>query len=171
MTAADGDPGTATGDLAASSRDLAAMFASEPSRSVDMVRRACGIMLDVSRSHVSAGLAAAVEARASEVGVAGMFAAMTAGEVVNVTEDRPALHVAGRARPAFSFESRRAAAEMTRALALADETATSGRFDTVVNIGIGGSDLGPAMVTRALRRFRSGPAVRSQLQRQTVAPP
>ncbi len=160
MTGPVGDAGAAMADLAASSRDLAALFAAEPSRTVDMVRRACGITVDASRSHVSVGLAAAVAARASEVGVADLFAGMVAGDVVNPTEDRPALHVAGRARPAFSLESRRAAAEMTRVLALADEVATSGRFDTVVNIGIGGSDLGPAMVVRALRRFRSGPAVR-----------
>lgn len=136
------------------------MFATESSRHHDMVRAAGGITLDVSRCHLSAALLRAVIDHAADVGIAERVADMVAGEIVNVTEDRPALHVAARTRPAFSYESRRAAAEMSRVLACADDVVTSGRFDAVINIGIGGSDLGPAMATRALRRFRIGPMVR-----------
>jgi glucose-6-phosphate isomerase len=154
------DPVATLRELAGPSRDIGALFSTEPGRGKDMVRGACGILLDATRSHVSAGLAAAIAEHAATIGLADLFASMVAGDPVNVTEDRSALHVAGRVRPAFSFESRRAAAEMARVLALVDHVVTSGRYDTVLNIGIGGSDLGPATAVRALRRFRDGLPVR-----------
>jgi glucose-6-phosphate isomerase len=154
------DPDERLRALAQTSRNLGTLFATEPGRAEDMLRSACGILLDATRSHVSADLLAAIAQHATSVGMADLFAAMVAGDPVNVTEDRAALHVAGRTRPAFSFESRKAASETARMLALADHVVSSGRYDTVVNIGIGGSDLGPATAVRALRRFRTGPSVR-----------
>ena len=88
---------------------------------------------------------------------------MAAGEAVNVTEGRAALHMALRAPASAGFRvgaedaSAEVAATLARmrafALAVQDGSlrgATGERFTDVLNIGIGGSDLGPAMVARAL---------------------
>jgi glucose-6-phosphate isomerase len=97
--------------------------------------------------------------------------AMFAGEPVNVTENRPALHVALRAG---IDESYRVAgvnvvpdvhAMLWRMSNFADGVRSGniagvgGPFNDVVNIGIGGSDLGPAMATRALALYHDGPRV------------
>ena len=93
--------------------------------------------------------------------------AMFAGEPINVTEDRPVLHVALRA-PAgavIEVDGRNVVPDvhdvLDRAGAFAEQVrdgawtgATGRRIRTVVNIGIGGSDLGPAMAYRALQAFR-----------------
>jgi glucose-6-phosphate isomerase len=77
---------------------------------------------------------------------------MFAGLAINTTEDRAVLHTALRAPRGSGPHSDEAHAVLDRMLALAEavrDTATSG-FSDVVNIGIGGSDLGPAMVVPAL---------------------
>ncbi|NBU38810.1 MAG: glucose-6-phosphate isomerase [Actinobacteria bacterium] len=85
--------------------------------------------------------------------------AMFRGDIVNATEGRKVLHVALRARGG-SREADQAAEQMARARALADELRRQPTVRTVVNIGIGGSDLGPAMAYRALRSHRDGPECR-----------
>ncbi len=108
---------------------------------------------------------AALLAVADAAGVAARRDAMFAGEPINVTEGRPVLHVALRA-PAdavIEVDGRNVVpdvhAVLDRAGAFAEQVrdgtwtgATGRRIRTVVNIGIGGSDLGPAMAYRALRR-------------------
>ena len=98
-------------------------------------------------------------------------AAMFAGEPINTTENRAALHVALRAEPDAVYRVagrnvvRDVHAVLLRMAEFADGVRSGaiagvgGRFTDVVNIGIGGSDLGPAMTTRALRAFHTGPRV------------
>jgi glucose-6-phosphate isomerase len=108
------------------------------------------LLLDLAR-------AARVEARR---------AALFAGEPVNVTEHRPALHMALRnlsGRPMFAeghdvmpevLAERAKVEAFAEAIRNGEATSASGaRFTDIVNIGIGGSDLGPAMAARALAPF------------------
>lgn len=146
---------------------LAELFAEEPDRDRWLTVDACGLHADFSRQRISRELFDLVRGFAAKAGVAGRLAAMFAGEKINETEDRAALHIACRSAADQSPEARLAGEQRERALALAGavrsgaETSSTGqRFTHVVNIGIGGSDLGPAMVCRALRRYSAGPVVR-----------
>jgi glucose-6-phosphate isomerase len=96
-------------------------------------------------------------------------AAMFSGEPINVTEKRPVLHVALRAAPDEVYRANgenvvpevqevlRRMAEFSTGIRSGTIAGTGGAFTDVVNIGIGGSDLGPAMATRALHAFHDGP--------------
>jgi glucose-6-phosphate isomerase len=85
---------------------------------------------------------------------------MFRGETINTTEGRAALHTALRqprgAQIGGAAIEAEVLAERARMLAFAESIRRGGRFDTVINIGIGGSDLGPAMAAQALRHFRGG---------------
>jgi glucose-6-phosphate isomerase len=98
-------------------------------------------------------------------------ASMFAGEAINRTENRPVMHVALRAASdeIYRVDGTNVVPEVQAMLARMSEFAegirsgaisgTSGKFTDVVNIGIGGSDLGPAMATRALKPYHDGPHV------------
>lgn len=146
---------------------LRELFAADPHRAARYTRDACGLHVDFSRQLIDDDLAQACRAMCDRVGLSGFINDMFDGVAVNHTEGRPALHVALRARGGDSEEARWAAGHIGRAMELATSvrsgavvSSTGQPFRAVVNIGIGGSDLGPAMVTRALRRFHDGPVVR-----------
>lgn len=141
------------------------LFAADPDRAARMTRCAGDVLLDLSRSAIGPEALAALLALAQAADVEGFRDAMAAGEAVNVTEGRGAMHMllrAPAAAPAPQAGPAAAAqtlAHDTRARmqaftgAVHDGTfrsATGQRFTDVVNIGIGGSDLGPAMAGRAL---------------------
>src|SRR5207344_479192 len=98
---------------------------------------------------------------ADELSLLERIEAVYRGDIVNVTEKRQVLHTAlRRSNAPYAAE---VAAERTRMLAFAEsvrsgEVVGSGglAFNLVVNIGIGGSDLGPAMAVEALRQFTHG---------------
>jgi glucose-6-phosphate isomerase len=138
---------------------LTDLFGADTERASRFTFDACGIHADFSRQHVDAQLLDLLMAAATQV-MPGKFASMLAGEKINDTEDRAVLHIALRAEPSSSEFAATANKHLVRALELAESIRTEGKFTTVVNIGIGGSDLGPAMVTKALRRFHDGPDVR-----------
>ena len=138
---------------------LAGAFASDPSRAERFTISVDRIRADFSMQHVSSDLMSALVALAELRGVPAHRDAMFRGDVVNATEGRKVLHVALRARGG-SREADKAAEQMARARALADELRRQPNVCTVVNIGIGGSDLGPAMASRALRSHRDGPECR-----------
>ena len=140
------------------------LFAAEPDRLDRLVVEACGLRLDLSKQPWSAaGLAAALDlARAA--GVEAARGRLFAGEAVNVTEKRAALHMALRAPDGAAFTalgkpvSSEVEAVRERMKAFADAVrsgairgATGKAFRTIVHIGIGGSDLGPRLVWRALK--------------------
>ena len=146
-------------DMAARVPSLRDLFVDDPSRADSLALAACGIWADFSRQRIDGPLFDALLEAAATADIPGRFAAMFAGEHVNVTENRQVLHVslrAGSGAPGADV----AAQQLARALALAESVRADGAIDTVVNIGIGGSDLGPAMVVRALRTACDGPEVR-----------
>jgi glucose-6-phosphate isomerase len=144
---------------------IRARFAADPDRPARYTFRAAGLVLDLSRSSLDGGILSALLALAQARDVAGRRAAMARGEAVNTTERRAVLHIALRAPREAGFragaEDASAAVHETLAAmqrfvagvhAGAIRSAAGLRFTDVVNIGIGGSDLGPAMVCRALAR-------------------
>ena len=148
-----------------SMRDLFA----KPGRFDRFSAEAGGLFLDYSKNAIDAESLLALLGLAEASGVAERRAAMLAGEPINATEGRAVMHVALRAGagaayqvggsdivPGIRLEHQRmiAFAEGVRA---GEITGRGGSFSDVVNIGIGGSDLGPAMATRALRPYHSGP--------------
>ena len=134
-------------------------FEEDPERAHRFVRQVGPIRADFSMQHLTRDLLDALVDLARFRRVEENRERMFSGEAVNGTEERKVLHVALRAGGG-SPEADRAAEEMTRAAALADEIRSSSHVRTVINIGIGGSDLGPAMAYQALRPHRSGPECR-----------
>jgi glucose-6-phosphate isomerase len=149
-------------------RDL---FASDPARGEELVVDVADLHIDYSKNRVTRETLALLAALARRAGLPRRLEAMFAGERINVTEGRPALHVALRApRDAvIEVDGHNVVpdvhAVLDRMAGLADRVrsgawtgATGERIRAVVNIGIGGSDLGPAMAYRALRD-RADPAI------------
>jgi glucose-6-phosphate isomerase len=149
---------------AAQGRRIAGLFDAEPDRLARLSLEAAGLYLDLSKQPWSlAELDLALEL-ARSAGVETAREAQLAGEAVNRSEGRAALHAALRA-PAgarFSAQGRPVSAdvdatrEAMRAFAGAVRSgeargATGRRFRAIVHIGIGGSDLGPRLVWEALR--------------------
>jgi glucose-6-phosphate isomerase len=133
---------------------LADLFREDPSRAQRFAMAASDVFLDFSKHRVDAETLRLLVALARQAKVPQWVERMFAGESINNTESRAALHVALRARDA-SPEVRQARERMRR---FVQEVRGDARITDVVNIGIGGSDLGPRMLTRALRRFReAGP--------------
>jgi glucose-6-phosphate isomerase len=147
-------------------RHLRDLFAQEPDRVERLSLDAVGIHADLSKHRVTAETMPLLVALARERGVAERRDAMFRGEHVNRTEDRPALHVALRMPRDRSFvvDGRdvvrdvhevldRMAAFATRVRTQEWRGHTGQPIRAVVNIGIGGSDLGPAMAYQALRAY------------------
>lgn len=132
---------------------LTSLFASDEWRAQTLSFECGHLYVDFSKQFVSTELLKKLcdFARASEVEE--QRHKMLAGAAVNVTEQRSVLHTALRDESLSTDEARRARTELDAAVALAKTLREAGYTD-VVNIGIGGSDLGPAMAYTALRRFR-----------------
>jgi glucose-6-phosphate isomerase len=153
--------GREAGRLSATSlRDL---LSNEPHRAEHLTFDAADLRVDFSRQLIDDRVLEVLGALAVAVEVEEQRDAMFAGEAVNITEDRAVLHVALRARPDeqilvdgadVGVEIRRTLDRMAQhAAVLASgehRGATGQHIRDVVNIGIGGSDLGPAMAHRAL---------------------
>lgn len=141
-------------------RLIANLFAQEPSRTKQFTLDACGIHADFSRQLLSADLLQSLVQQVETLQIAEKFAGMLDGEIMNITENRRVQHMATRADANSNEWAKRAAIQRERAAAFAESIRARQDIDAVINIGIGGSDLGPAMATRALRRFHNGPIVR-----------
>jgi glucose-6-phosphate isomerase len=142
---------------------IRSLFAADPQRFEGMSFRADNMLLDISKTAIDGRAMAALLELAKAAGVEERRDAMANGEHVNVTENRRALHMALRAPVGASRASGGAAvaAEVHSTLGRmhaftqavhggALRGATGNRFTHVLNIGIGGSDLGPVMAVRAL---------------------
>jgi glucose-6-phosphate isomerase len=138
------------------------------SRNQGLLLEAAGLQLDFTHQAIDADVQQALLALASVCDVAGQAQAMARGEPINATERRPALHMALRvsdhsaSSPWGEAISRAVIHERKRFLSFADAVRsggilTAGRHpvESVVNIGIGGSDLGPRMATAALAPGRA----------------
>jgi glucose-6-phosphate isomerase len=144
-------------------RDL---FAADPDRGERLVAEGAGLYLDYSKQRVTDETMRLLLALAEECGVAERRDAMFRGEHINVSEDRAVLHVALRAPRDESIVADgvdvvpNVHAVLDRMSAFADRVRsgewkghTGESIDAVVNVGIGGSDLGPKMATTALAFF------------------
>jgi glucose-6-phosphate isomerase len=145
---------------------LTDLFAADPARGTALTLEAEGIYLDYSKQRVTAETIDLLNQLAQESDLAALRAAMFAGEHINITEDRAVLHVALRA-PAdavISTDGENVVPGVHEVLGrmrkFADRVRsgewtghTGRRIVNVVNIGIGGSDLGPVMAYEALRHY------------------
>jgi glucose-6-phosphate isomerase len=147
-------------------RHLRELFAADPKRGETFVVEVGDWYIDYSKHRITADTLPLLAALAARAGVEERRDAMFAGERINVTEDRPVLHVALRAPrgerivvdgvdvvgPVHEVLDRMAG--FSDAVRSGRWTGHTGeRIRAVVNIGIGGSDLGPAMAYRALRHY------------------
>ena len=146
--------------------DIRALLDSDQDRPVRSTVSAAGITLDFARQRITPESLTALIELADQQGVFIRRAAMFAGEHINITEDRAVLHTALRLPRGSSLvvDGVDVAAEVHQVLDRMGSFAkavrngkwrgaTGKRITAVVNIGIGGSDLGPAMAYEALRAF------------------
>ncbi len=146
-------------------------FRADPQRFERFSRRIDDLLVDYSKHLVTDETFVLLGELARDRGVEALRDRMFAGERINTTEDRPVLHIALRNRSErpiavdghdVMLDVRRALEHMrtfSEAVRSGEWIGFSGhRITDVVNIGIGGSDLGPAMVTEALTPYtREGP--------------
>lgn len=145
-------------------RDL---FAADGERFDKLSVDACGILLDFSKNRITDRTVDLLTALAKQADIAGEASRMLSGERINQTENRSVLHTALRMPKTGSLmvDGEDVVAQVH---AVIDQTArfvdrvregdwkghTGKRINTVVNIGIGGSDLGPLMVCEALKPWQ-----------------
>ncbi|WP_040617121.1 glucose-6-phosphate isomerase [Roseibium sp. TrichSKD4] len=148
-------------------RDL---FAGDPDRFFTFSATTGDLLLDYSKSHIDKEAMALLEQLAREAKVEEQRSAMFAGEKINTTEDRAVLHTALRNQSGHPVlvdgddvmpdvqAVLSAMSDFSEAVRSGDITGATGKaIKDVVNIGIGGSDLGPAMCTLALAPYHDGP--------------
>jgi glucose-6-phosphate isomerase len=135
--------------------DLREAFARDPGRAATLSFEAPGVYADLSKNRIDTATLKFLFDLARESDLEAHRDAMLAGEPINATEGRAVLHTALRAPPGEGLFSDEVHGVLDRMLAYAErvrDTAASG-IRHVVNIGIGGSDLGPQMVVPALDAF------------------
>jgi glucose-6-phosphate isomerase len=142
------------------------LFAGDPTRGTALTLEAEGIYLDYSKQRVTAETIGLLVELAEQSGLADLRAAMFGGEHINITEDRAVLHVALRAPAGEVIQTDGADVVpdvhevLGRMRAFADRIRsgewkghTGKPIRNIVNIGIGGSDLGPVMAYEALKSY------------------
>jgi len=150
----------------ASKVHLRQLFADDPKRGQRMAIEAVGLYLDYSKNRVTDETLKLLVQLAEESGLRTRIDAMFSGEKINITEKRAVLHVALRAPKDASIvvDGRNVVPEVHAVLDKMGEFServrsgawkghTGERIRNVVNIGIGGSDLGPVMAYEALRHY------------------
>ncbi|MGA8643566.1 glucose-6-phosphate isomerase [Candidatus Binatus sp.] len=148
------------------SRHLRAMFDEDPKRGERLVVEAAGLYFDYSKHRVTDETIRLLLALADEVGLRGRIDAMFRGEKINVTEKRAVLHIALRAPRGVSIgvDGDDVVPKVHEVLdRMADFSGrirdgswkghTGKRIRNIINVGIGGSDLGPVMAYEALRHY------------------
>ncbi len=136
------------------------LFDQQADRAETFCCEAAGITLDYAKQLIDTPTLDALLAMADERQLASAFGALTGGERLNITEERPALHTLLRGTCADKLpdsyklvnDALTAMRDMVNAVHSGERRGFSGAaFTDVVNIGIGGSDLGPRMICRALQ--------------------
>jgi glucose-6-phosphate isomerase len=146
--------------LEESTQTIAGLFASDGKRAGNFSLEAAGIFMDYSKHLLTAEVHTALVELAATAGMEQAIDAMFAGEEINNTEHRAVLHVALRSPGKSSGEEQQVHAALDRMEVFADKVIsgdwkghTGKAITDIVNIGIGGSDLGPAMAYEALAPF------------------
>jgi glucose-6-phosphate isomerase len=147
-------------------RHLRDLFAEDPGRAERMTARGAELLLDHSKHRATEDTLGLLIDLAEDRGLPGRIEAMFTGERINSTEDRSVLHVALRAPATESIvvggvDVVKQVHEVLGRMAAFSEQVRSGKWQgftgrpirNIVNIGIGGSDLGPVMAYEALRHY------------------
>ena len=146
-------------------KHLSDLFSRDKQRAATYVLEAGDVSLDFAKNHVSKSTLKLLDQLAKQADVPDAIAAMFAGEKINKTEDRSVLHVALRAKMSDGVALETPGVPevwevLTKMEEFIDDVqsgriggSTGKRFTDIVNIGIGGSDLGPVMASRALRPY------------------
>ena len=150
----------------ASKLHLRQLFADDPKRGQRMTLEAVGLYLDYSKNRVTDDTVKLLLALAEQSGLRARIDAMFRGDKINITENRAVLHVALRAPRDASIlvDGKNVVPEVHSVLDKMADFAdrvrsgawkghTGKRIRNIVNIGIGGSDLGPVMAYEALRHY------------------
>ena len=145
---------------------LRKLFADDPKRGERLTLEAAGIYLDYSKNRITDESVALLVQLAEQSGLRERIDAMFAGEHINVSENRPVLHVALRAPKGAQIllDGKNVVLDVQAVLDKMSDFAnrlrsgawkghTGKRIRNVINIGIGGSDLGPVMVYEALKHY------------------
>jgi len=145
---------------------LKELFAADPQRGERLNAEACGLYLDYSKNRVNDETLKLLVQLAHETGLEPVRDAMFRGDKINITEDRAVLHVALRAPKGevIKVDGVDVVPEVHKVLeamgAFADRIRsgewkgfTGKKIKNVINVGIGGSDLGPVMAYEALRHY------------------
>jgi glucose-6-phosphate isomerase len=145
---------------------LRKLFADDPRRGKQMAVKAAGLYLDYSKNRITGQTLKLLIQLARESDLSGRIAAMFSGQKINITENRAVLHVALRAPKEVSIvvDGKNVVPEVHAVLdkmAGFSERVRGGqwkghsgkRIKNVINIGIGGSDLGPVMAYEALKHY------------------
>jgi glucose-6-phosphate isomerase len=146
--------------------NLRQAFKDDPDRAKNMTVEAAGLVLDYSKNLVTSEMMSDLCNMARACGLQEAISAMFSGERINRTEDRPVLHTALRNRsgkpvlvdgedviPAVKAVLEKMATFSEKVRSGEWKGFTGKRIKNIVNIGIGGSDLGPAMAVQALQPF------------------
>lgn len=147
-------------------KHLRTLFAEHPQRASGFCMEWDGFLVDYSKNRITEKTMALLQDLALECGLKEAIAAYYEGDRINETEDRAVLHTALRAAPEDSLildgtDIVKEVQEVRKQLQVFSDAVIEGTrkgytgkaFTDVVNIGIGGSDLGPVMVTEALKHY------------------
>ncbi|MFY7859129.1 MAG: glucose-6-phosphate isomerase, partial [Limnohabitans sp.] len=138
--------------------DLRTAFAADAQRAETLSQSAPHVFADLSKNHVDAATEAMLQTLAQQTGLAAHRDAMFSGAAINHTEDRAVMHWLLR-QPEGSLTGTLAEplalvhGTLKPMLAYAEKIRADAQITDVVNIGIGGSDLGPQMAVLALQDF------------------
>lgn len=154
--------------LAKDSKTLQQYFADDASRAAQFSIAWDSFFVDYSKNHIDKDIQAALLGLAKEVGLEDARKAYFSGETINQTEGRAVLHTALRAKENADirvnsenvmpevYAVRAKIKAFANAVIAGERKSSMGQaFTDVVNIGIGGSDLGPAMITEALTYYKN----------------
>lgn len=130
---------------------LRALFAEDPERGSRLSARACGLYLDYSKQRISDRTFAALIDLLEGAEFCKKRGALFDGQVVNQTENRPALHMALRGGARASQYDDQVQASIKRCREFADKIRSKQQIKSIVHLGIGGSSLGPKLAADVLR--------------------
>lgn len=149
---------------------MSELFALSPNRFEEFSIKYNDLLLDYSKNHIDKDVISAFKDLASAVHLKEKIDAMFRGEKINITENRAVLHVAlrnNKDNPIY-VDGKDIMPDVTESLEKLEKfsndirngeilSSSGEKFTDVVNIGIGGSHLGPEMVTKALKPYHDGP--------------
>lgn len=144
------------------------LFVADKDRAKKFTLKWNDFLLDYSKNRITDNTLALLIDLANEVELPNAIEKYFRGDTINETEGRAVLHTALRAKKTDTilvdgvnvipeiYEVKKSIANFAEAIISGQKRGYSGKaFDTIVNIGIGGSDLGPAMVTEALKFYKN----------------